>query len=82
MPGPITLTKEQLRERLELFREFGVSSYEEDGAGGVKLTLGPAVRTVEVDAPVLTVAEKQARQQAEMRRITLAHNPAAAAKHR
>ena len=79
MPGP--LTNEQLKQRLELCRDFGVASYEETPEGGVKFTLGRVVEQVKVEAPVLTDAERHARQQLEMRRITVAHNPAARGKY-
>lgn len=79
MPGP--LTNEQLKQRLELCREFGVASYEESPDGGVKITLGRVVDQVRVDAPVLTQEERNARRNVEFRKVAMAHNPVAASRY-
>ena len=67
----------ELKERLELCREFGVLAYSETEAG-FSFQLGPAPLTVATFKPeeVLTVEERNARRTKEFRRVATLHNPA------
>jgi hypothetical protein len=68
----------ELKERLELCREFGVLSYSETDAG-FSFQLGPAPLNLATFRPaeeVLTDAERAARRTKEFRRVATLHNPA------
>jgi len=66
-----TLTTKELKAKLDLCREYGVSSYEET-ADGLRLTFGPRIVERPAAEPI-TDEEKFARRQAEFRRVATMH---------
>lgn len=65
------LSTAQLKARLELCREFGVSAFEETDAG-VRFSLGPMSAGRALAEP-LSEAEANARRAAEFRRVATLH---------
>lgn len=72
-----SLTNAELKQRLELCREFGVLAYSETEAG-FSFQLGPiGVAPVRIVESPLTKEEAAARRTAEFRRVATMHNPGA-----